>query len=209
MGLPHCKELFCKIRFLFQHLLITNKKQKRVCKIAHCHGLRQSKEKMALFFYEQWTCSLKKCHGASFGNGLKEEVEKHVFFLWINIKTFRFKESVTFEKRKIKDMVERLAVALSRGKCHWEETWAASASRLTAECDTSCSSIATKGDRRPSACSFCPCQTRGAVWGHMRDTVDCLDWDSTTVLGQCFLVAMAFQTALTRSNVALDKDSVG
>lgn len=36
----------------------------------------------------------------------------------MNIKTFRFKESVTFEKRKIKDMGELLAVAMSRGKCH-------------------------------------------------------------------------------------------
>lgn len=103
---------------------------------------------MALFFYEQWTCSLKKCHGASFGNGLKEEVEKHVFFfLWMNIKTFRFKESVTFEKRKIKDMGELLAVAMSRGKCHWEKIWAVSASRLTASA-SGCSSLACRHKRQ-------------------------------------------------------------
>lgn len=102
---------------------------------------------MALFFYEQWTCSLKKCHGASFGNGLKEEVEKHVFFLWMNIKTFRFKESVTFEKRKIKDMGELLAVAMSMGKCHWEKKWAVSASRLTAS-SSGCSSLACQHKRQ-------------------------------------------------------------
>lgn len=115
---------------------------------------------MALFFYEQWTCSLKKCHGASFGNGLKEEVEKHVFFfLWMNIKTFRFKESVTFEKRKIKDMGELLAVAMSRGKCHWQKIRAVLASRLTASA-SGCSSLACRhkrqGGLRPSPCSSCP-----------------------------------------------------
>lgn len=41
-----------------------------------------------------------------------------------------------------------------------------------------------------------------AMWGHIRDTVDRLDWDSTTVLGQYFLFAMALQTALTGSNMA-------
>lgn len=137
---------------------------------------------MALFFYEQWTCSLKKCHGASFGNGLKEEVEKHVFCLWMNIKTFRFKESVTFEKMEIKDMGELLAVAMSRGKCHWQKIRAVLASRLTASA-SSCSLLACrqKRQRGPETqslfiLSLWGCQTQGAVQGHIWDTMDLLDW---------------------------------
>lgn len=43
------------------------------------------------------------------------------------------------------------------------------------------------------------------MWGHIWDTVDGLDWDSSTVLGQYFLFAMALQTALTGSNMAWTK----
>lgn len=168
---------------------------------------------MALFFYEQWTCSLKKCHGASFGNGLKEEVEKHVFFLWMNIKTFRFKESVTLKKRKIKDMGELLAVAMSRGKSHWGKIWAVLASRLMASA-SGCSLLVCQHKRQGGTWDPSPlfllslwgCRTHGAVWGHIWDTVDRLDWDSTIVLGQYFLFAMALQTALTGSNMARTKN---
>lgn len=51
------------------------------------------------------------------GMDSKKRLKSTFFLLLMNIKTFRFKESVTF-KKKIKDMGELLAVAMSRGKCH-------------------------------------------------------------------------------------------
>ena len=122
-------------------------------------------------------------------------------------------ESVTFlnKKRKIKDMGELLAVAMSRGKCHWEKIRAVLASWLTAS-TSGCSSLACQHKRQEGPetqslflLSLWGCWTQGAVWGHIWDTVDCLDLDSTTVLGQYFLFAMALQTALTGSNMAWTK----
>lgn len=97
------------------------------------------------------------------GMDSKKRLKSTFFFLWMNIKTFRFKESVTFKKkkkRKIKDLGELLAVAVSRGKCHWEKKWAVLASRLTASA-SGCSSLVCRrkrqrGDLRPSPCSSCP-----------------------------------------------------
>lgn len=111
---------------------------------------------------------------------------KSTFILWMTIKTFRFKESVTL-KRKTKDMGELLAVATSRGKCHWEKIWAVLASRLTA--------IA-------SGCSSLTCRHKwqdGQIW----ETVDRLDWDSTTVLGQASCLPLL--TAMTGSIMAWTK----
>lgn len=148
------------------------------------------------------------------GMDSKKRLKSTFFFLWMNIKTFRFKESVTFfkkKKRKIKDMGELLAVAMSRGKCHWEKIRAVLASWLTAS-TSGCSSLACQHKRQGGPetqslflLSLWGCRTQGAVWGHIWDTVDCLDLDSTTVLGQYFLFAMALQTALTGSNMAWTK----
>lgn len=115
---------------------------------------------MALFFYEQWTCSLKKCHGASFGNGLKEEVEKHVFFfLWI-LKLSVLWKVWLFKEWKIKDMGELRQWQRQRGKRHWGKMRAALASRLTARA-SGCSWLARwlkqqRGPPRPSPYSSCP-----------------------------------------------------
>lgn len=88
-------------------------------------------------------------------------------------------------------MGELLAEAMSRGKCHWEKIWAASASRLPASaggCSSlDCRRLAARGTWDPA-----PVPPQGAVWGHTWDTADRLDWDSTAVLGQFFLFAMAF-----------------
>jgi len=101
-----------------------------------------------------------------------------------------------------------LAVAMSRGKCHWEKTRAVSASRLTASA-SGCSSVpcqhkAARGTGDPVPAPPVPARHRDQcedTW----DTADRLDWDSTTVLGQYFLFAMALQTALTGSNMAWTK----
>lgn len=95
-------------------------------------------------------------------------------------------------------MGELLAVAMSRGKCHWEKIWAVLASRLTANA-SGCSSLACQRKRQGGPAtqslfllSLWGCQTRGAVWGHIWDTVDRLDWtvlqfwDSTSCLPWLF-----------------------
>lgn len=61
---------------------------------------------------------------------------------------------------------------------------------------------------RPSPQSSCPSEAAGQTeqCGDTWDTVDRLEWDSTTVLGQYFQFAMALQTALTGRNMTWTKD---
>lgn len=166
---------------------------------------------MALFFYEQWTCSLKNVMVLALGMDSKRLKSTFFFFEWILKLSVLRKVWLFFKKRKIKDMGELLAVAMSRGKCHEEKIWAVLASRLTASA-SGCSSKACQHKRQGGPetqslilLSLWGCWTQGAVWGHIWDIMDRLDLDSTTVLGQYFLVAMALRTALTGSNMAWTK----
>lgn len=108
---------------------------------------------------------------------------KSMFFVfeWI-LKLSVLRKVWLLKKWKIKDMGELLAVAMSRGKCHWQKIRAVLASRLTASA-SGCSLLACrhKRQRGPETqslfiLSLWGCQTQGAVQGHIWDTMDRLDW---------------------------------
>lgn len=108
---------------------------------------------------------------------------KSMFFVfeWI-LKLSVLRKVWLLKKWKIKDMGELLAVAMSRGKCHWQKIRAVLASRLTASA-SGCSLLACwhKRQRGPETqslfiLSLWGCQRQGAVQGHIWNTMDCLDW---------------------------------
>lgn len=101
-------------------------------------------------------------------------------------------------------MGELLAVALSRGKCHWQKIRTQLASRLTAS-TSGCSSLTARRHGTRSRFILPP----GSCTGSTGSSVDTHmghhglpGLDDTTILRQNFLFAMALQTALTWSNMA-------
>lgn len=143
---------------------------------------------MALFFYEQWTCSLKKnVMVLALGNGLKEEVEARFFFFeWI------IKLSVLRKVwlKKIKEN-KRIWGSSWQWQCQGgsvtEKSYGLSWRRLAASA-SGCLSLCCQrwGGLTPGPCpplALQGCWTRGIARGHTRDSMDSLDWDSTgTVL---------------------------